>query len=1227
MSKTLKASLRKTLVGIVMMTTIFSLSGVTALIPVVQAATIVDGDVIRNPSATGDAQFDVYIVKLMGAKKFKRLVLNPQVFNSYGHLKWSNVKTVTTAEMSSYTTSATVRVETDPKVLALAPNGDAGSKSWLNVTAADYVAAGGDWDSVYVINAVDGANYTAAADLTTSAQVVTFLTTGVLPGGVVPPVAGAIGVSLAASNPASATFVRDTGNVVAQANANFLALNFTAPSSGAVTVNTLKVTRSGISADSDLGTVYLYDGNTQIAQHSSFSAKVITFNNANGLFTVAAGATKTINVKADISAGTLNVSSIVLGLSDASAVVSNASTVSGTFPVNGNPMAVTTVADLGYANISSFLTFPATSDPGVTAKELWRFNVQANDQDMVIEKIKMTVVGTVSASDLANFSLEANAVAIGSPVAAMSAGKEVVFDLSAAPYKITSGQTKTIVVKGDVVNGSGRAFKFTIRQVGDFIVKDNSYGVYVAPLVSGAAFSLIDADAAGDGTNINNGTLTVGIATDSPSGNVAPGATGVTLAKFTYKANGEDVKINTIRVNVNEETSDIPILNGKLYFNGSQIGTTDASVADEVTEAVTTTQIIAAGATATIEYRADMTTTGGTALVAGQTIVVSLIAGTTDASGQSSLANVATSAVTGRTITVATGILTVAKNLTVSDATAALPSGVKSATGVKIGSFVLTAGAGESASVSQIRLTDSVANLETTFPTSVAFVLGANTDLDTIATGKTSGTLAAATYNALVVGESYKAQTTGNTLPATIVVKTKIPATPAVTYDVTTAATTAGTATAGTLRSGAATDVDTLADTFQNLKLMQGATQVGSIISNLIDAAGSNYDFTPATAITIAKGTQVVFDVLADAKSNAITLSSNTDASGVILHTLTTATGVDTGNSANTTAGTTTLQNVYVAGVGTLATSVSSDSPVAAQVVMGATGVEIARFKLAETSASENLTITQIVVTDTTGSVGSLSNIRLMDGTTPIATVATLTSGGLATFPSLSVTVPKGGNKVLSIQADITGFPGATSASTHVLSIAGGAITGTGTSSGTTLATSVASTGTAGTATVYRTKLTVAFAADTPSGLALAPAAGQLVAKFVVSNSTNTGGFDATLKLLNVAATSSWTNTAATRNIKIYKTSISAPNLLGTSQDFTGAVYATTTIAEGAFTDVSISSGGSITLLVTSDNQDIATPPDSFTIGIGAAGVTWNDVSGDITSVDGLPLISKTLSQ
>lgn len=124
-----------------------------------QAVEIVDGDLI---SATDD--FDVYIVKLIGAKKFKRLVLNPEIFNQYGHLKWENIKSVSLVQRDEFTTSQVVRALGDAKVYKLYPNGDVGEKRWI--TTADYfLDLGYDWDAIYTINNYERDFYTLGLDL------------------------------------------------------------------------------------------------------------------------------------------------------------------------------------------------------------------------------------------------------------------------------------------------------------------------------------------------------------------------------------------------------------------------------------------------------------------------------------------------------------------------------------------------------------------------------------------------------------------------------------------------------------------------------------------------------------------------------------------------------------------------------------------------------------------------------------------------------------------------------------------------------------------------------------------------------------------------------------------------------------------------------------------------------------------------------------------------------
>ncbi len=136
------------------------LIGLISPIGFIQATTIIEGDLIR---ASGT--LDVYIIKFIGAKKFKRLILNPAIFNQYGHLKWENVKDVSSEVLrSEYTVSDLVRAVDDEKVYKLYPNGDVGEKRWIK-TADDFLDLGYDWDAIYNINNFERDVYVIGEDL------------------------------------------------------------------------------------------------------------------------------------------------------------------------------------------------------------------------------------------------------------------------------------------------------------------------------------------------------------------------------------------------------------------------------------------------------------------------------------------------------------------------------------------------------------------------------------------------------------------------------------------------------------------------------------------------------------------------------------------------------------------------------------------------------------------------------------------------------------------------------------------------------------------------------------------------------------------------------------------------------------------------------------------------------------------------------------------------------
>ncbi|MBU4057043.1 hypothetical protein KJ695_04000, partial [Patescibacteria group bacterium] len=526
MSKKLRMKCKRAIAGIVMITTIVWLSGVMALVPVVSAATIVDGDVVRNPSAAGMAQFDVYIAKLVGTKKFKRLVLNPQVFASYGHLEWENVKLVTTAEMDSLTTSGLVRVDGDAaqKVYALAPSGDTGAKSWVNVTATQFVTeAAADPDSIYTINSVDVGNYTAVADVTTVAQVTTFLTAGTLPS-VTPVVTGTFTAALASDNPAAGTLASGS------AYNTMLKVLFTNGTNVDVNVTGITVTRTGFSVDTNVAGVLVKD--SVGARHGN----VLTLSEAKAALSFASdpikvGAGKTETVSIQVNLGSTATSGTIGFKINAVADITASTAATGTFPLVSSTFSLVDGSNtLGGVSVQSqtISTSVRAVDIGVTGQEIgkFKFSETSSREAVNIKKVRFYNNGNTTDADLANIELYNTNIGTSLAKVDSTTNKYVTFDLSASPLKFDKGTNKTLSVRADVVNGSTRTAQFIIQN--DYDIEATGVDTASGVLATVVAYS-DDGDVTtfpvGSTTNFNTisitaGSLTVSKDSSSPSGDI-----------------------------------------------------------------------------------------------------------------------------------------------------------------------------------------------------------------------------------------------------------------------------------------------------------------------------------------------------------------------------------------------------------------------------------------------------------------------------------------------------------------------------------------------------------------------------------------------------------------------------------------------------------------------------------------------------------------------------------
>ena len=154
-----RVGLIKTAAILTAVSTVLSLSGVLSLTAFAVAPSdygLKEGNTI---SAAGSDDPDVYIVNDWG---YKRLFLNPQIFNLYGHLGgFASVKNVSAAARDAFVTSGLFRVDGDEKVYGIETTGeDVAVLHWVNTSGAQAVADDPNFfKKVFVINAAEFALY------------------------------------------------------------------------------------------------------------------------------------------------------------------------------------------------------------------------------------------------------------------------------------------------------------------------------------------------------------------------------------------------------------------------------------------------------------------------------------------------------------------------------------------------------------------------------------------------------------------------------------------------------------------------------------------------------------------------------------------------------------------------------------------------------------------------------------------------------------------------------------------------------------------------------------------------------------------------------------------------------------------------------------------------------------------------------------------------------------
>lgn len=394
-----------------------------AAIPFASAATIVEGDIVSPDAEYVDADgntyfpYDVFIIKYMGDKKFKRLVLNPEVFDSYGHLNWADIKVVTVAELEAFSTADAVRADGDDKVYKLFPAGDSGTKRWVE-TLDCFATNNYDWDSVYVINTTDRDNYTTGSSMC---------------GGGDDVVTGPINLSLASDNPAASTLPNNAQGVT------FLSVRIT----GSGMVNQLTLKRMGAGEVNDFGEIFIYENGVRLTSGRSLSASTSKVSFIN----LGLQAPTTIQVVADLStssnAGNVNYFGI-----ESSSDVTGTGTVGGVFPLNGNPMG-TSGAAAGELTITAAGSGSRNVTIGATEVEISQFKIAVATEGANIERIQFFNGGNADATKVTNLKLKDNLGVTVATATAIGADGYVTFVFD-SPYYIKKGDNEIFHVFADI---------------------------------------------------------------------------------------------------------------------------------------------------------------------------------------------------------------------------------------------------------------------------------------------------------------------------------------------------------------------------------------------------------------------------------------------------------------------------------------------------------------------------------------------------------------------------------------------------------------------------------------------------------------------------------------------------------------------------------------------------------------------------------------------------------
>lgn len=265
-------------------------------------------------------------------------------------------------------------------------------------------------------------------------------------------------LALASDNPGGRTVPKGASAVPV--------LKFTVSGNGTLTDLTFK--RKGVGATGDFASagLYLYEGNTRLTSGKSLNSTTHEVSFVN--LALAVSGTRTLTLAADVATGATagNVNYFELVSSAGTPSVSG-SLMSNNLEIGGQSAGVATTTKVG--SLSS-------TTVGAKAAQVSEFRLDvSSDEDVEVSSIAMTQGGSISNSNLSNFVLKQNDVAMAT--AANVGAKDLVTFVFNTPFLIEKGQQKTFKVYADIGGSakSGDQVKLYFDSAADVQAKGKTY--------------------------------------------------------------------------------------------------------------------------------------------------------------------------------------------------------------------------------------------------------------------------------------------------------------------------------------------------------------------------------------------------------------------------------------------------------------------------------------------------------------------------------------------------------------------------------------------------------------------------------------------------------------------------------------------------------------------------------------------------------------------------------